>query len=207
MELRNVPHVLDNEKKSEATGYEYIRSRQEIAEALQLMAEARQGNAEVKLKAQEEENAVLRISEEPLKRSVIELTEQLSEMKGVTQKHIDYVKELTDLLSNKHSRLMQLEEDKFFLAGDVAEKSVVEEELRRMCIQLQLQVDKLMKSDKEFVERCNNDLKRKHREHRFEYGIKERVLKAFKCDEKTASQSCYAQSVVSGRYCVVLRWG
>jgi hypothetical protein len=67
---------------------------------------------------------------------VKELTEQLRDTTIVLEEQKQNVKELTDELVNRNSRVMQLEADIFFLAGDLSEKFVVEEELRQMGVQL-----------------------------------------------------------------------
>ena len=110
------------------------------------------------------------------------------------------VEQLTDELRIRNSRVMQLESDLFFMAGDLDEKSIVEDHLREMCKQLQLKVDKLeaekrnddnnremckqlqLKVDKLEAEKLNDkNLKNMH------YKTKGRVLKAFEWEENTAN--------------------
>ena len=84
--------------------------------------EQRQERIEEQLNVEKDENVVLR--------RMLEESQESAE-------------HLTDELRIRNSRVMQLESDLFFMAGDLDEKSIVEEDLREMCKQLQKKVDKL----------------------------------------------------------------
>ena len=84
--------------------------------------EHRQERIEEQLNVEKDENVVLR--------RMLEESQESAE-------------HLTDELRIRNSRVMQLESDLFFMAGDLDEKSIVEEDLREMCKQLQKKVDKL----------------------------------------------------------------
>jgi hypothetical protein len=79
------------------------------------------------------------------KRRVVELTEQLNATKVKVEEQKHNFNLLTDELMDRDSRVMMLEADTFFLNGDLAEKSIVEEELKGKCTELQFKVDKLVK--------------------------------------------------------------
>jgi hypothetical protein len=81
---------------------------------------------------------------------------------------------------------MQLEADKFFMAGDLHEKCIVEEDLRQKCMQLQLKVDNLMKLEIE-LSTTKDAKKRNDKERQNKYKTKERMLIAFKWEENTAN--------------------
>ena len=117
--------------------------------------EQRQERIEEQLNVEKDENVVLR--------RMLEESQESAE-------------HLTDELRIRNSRVMQLESDLFFMAGDLDEKSIVEEDLREMCKQLQLKVDEL-----EAKKRNDKNLKDMY------YKTKGRVLKAFEWEENTAN--------------------
>jgi hypothetical protein len=99
----------------------------------------RQERIEAQLNEQKGENAVLQRMLEESKGSVEDLTKQLRETL------VSFEEQKSNLqheLRSRNSRVMQLA-DLFFMAGDLDEKSIVEEDLRKMCNQLQKKVDKL----------------------------------------------------------------
>jgi hypothetical protein len=79
---------------------------------------------------QKDDNVGLRILVEQQKRSVKQLTVQLSDTKDLLEQMKDHVQELTDQLRNRKSRVILLEADKYILTGDINEKSIVVKELR-----------------------------------------------------------------------------
>jgi hypothetical protein len=118
MELQNESAGLEMDRKRKATGHDKMRRRQESAEA--------------ELYDQNRQNASLRtlLKQQKRKLSGEELTHQLRETKVLLEEQKSNVQELTHELSNRNSRVMQLEADKFFMAGDLQEKCIVEENLR-----------------------------------------------------------------------------
>jgi hypothetical protein len=78
---------------------------------------------------------------------------------------------------------MQLEADNFFMSGDLEEQSIVEEDLRQMCLQLQLKVDKL---EEELRVACTDAKKCTDNERKNMSKTKGRVLKAFEWEDNTA---------------------
>jgi hypothetical protein len=82
---------------------------------------------------------------------------------------------------------MELEADNFFLNGDFQEKCIMEEKLRQMITQLELNVEKLVKSEKELSQSCSDEKKRKDREHQHKTRTKKQVLRAFQWEENTAN--------------------
>jgi hypothetical protein len=96
-------------KKRKANGCDYRRMRQESAETQLQLHELKGGNV------------VLERLLEEHKRSVEELTEQLRTTKVSLEEQKSNVQQLADEVSNKHLRVMQLETDNFFMAGDLQE--------------------------------------------------------------------------------------
>jgi hypothetical protein len=121
----------------------------------------RQESAETQLHEQKGANAVLQRLLEEHKRNVEELTEQLRTTKVNVQ-------QLTGEVRNRNSQVMQLEADKFFMSGDLKERFIVEEELRKQGMQLQLRVDQLIKLEKESSDRLKDEMKRKDKERKYE---------------------------------------
>jgi len=145
-------------RKRKKPGYTCMKQRQERIEA--------------QLNEQKGENAVLQRMLEESKGSVEDLTKQLRETL------VSFEEQKSNLqheLRSRNSRVMQLEADLFFMAGDLDEKSIVEEDLRKMCNQLQKKVDRLEAEKR-------NDAKLKD----MYYKTKVRVLKAFEWEETTA---------------------
>ena len=142
-------------------GFAYLRIRQEIAET--------------KLREKNVENAILQRSLEEHKRSVEELTERFRTTKVSLEEQKSNVQQLTEEVSNRNSRVLRLEADNFFMAGDLHEKCIVEEDLRQKCMQLQLKVDKLTKLEKE-VSATKDAKKRNAKERQNKSKTKGRVL-------------------------------
>ncbi len=153
-------------------GYEYLSIRQEIAET--------------KLREQKLENAVLQRSLEEHKRSVEEFTERLRTTNVSLEEQKSNVQQPTDEVSNRNSRVLRLEADNLFMAGDLHEKCIVEEDLRQKCMQLQLKVDKLTKLEKE-LSATKDAKKRNDKERKNKSETKVRVLRAFEWEENTAN--------------------
>ena len=153
-------------------GFAYLRIRQEIAET--------------KLGEKNVENAILQRSLEEHKRSVEELTERFRTTKVSLEEQKSNVEQLTEEVSNRNSRVLRLEADNFFMAGDLHEKCIVAEDLRQKCMQLQLKVDKLTKLEKE-VSAMKDAKKRNAKEQQNKSKTKARVLRAFKWEENTAN--------------------
>ena len=84
------------------------------------------------------------------------------------------MKELRRQLRSRKSRVMELEAEKYFLAGDLHEKSIVETELR----------DKLAKTEEKVTEAKNNG---KRKLWKSQHKTKLAVLKAFEWEETTAN--------------------
>ncbi len=112
------------------------------------------------------------------------------------------MEQLTDKLMNRDSRVMHLEAENHFLGADLEETRNDEAQLKDKCMQLELKVDKLSqqkekctqlesmvdklsKSEKELRRRCNKD-DEKLRIH--ECSTKQKVLRAFEWEEKSADQ-------------------
>ncbi len=104
MDLQNVD-VLERGGKRKASGYDYMRSRQESAEA-ELDIEKRERNALSNLLEKEQ-------------RSVKRLTEQLKDAEGVVEGHARNVKRLTDELMNRDSRVMNLEAENYIMSAEL----------------------------------------------------------------------------------------
>ena len=116
-------------RKRKNPGYARIKQRQERVEG--------------QLNELKGENAVLQRMLEESIGSVEDLRKQLRGTLVSFEEQKANVQQLTDELSSRNSRVVQLEADLFFMAGDLDEKSIVEEDLRNMCNQLQMKVDKL----------------------------------------------------------------
>jgi hypothetical protein len=109
-----------------------MRIRQESAEA-ELEVEKREKDALLKLLEQE-------------KRSLKSLTEQLKDAKVLVEEHERRnvnVKQLTDELMNRDSRVLNLEADKYFMSAELQD--------------LQEKVAKLSQSEKETRERFKKE--------------------------------------------------
>ncbi len=78
-----------------------------------------------------------------------QITERLRTTNVALEEQKSNVQQLTDEVGNRNSRVLRLEADKFFIAGDLHEKCIVKEDLRQKCMQLQLKLDKLTKLEKE----------------------------------------------------------
>ncbi len=77
------------------------------------------------------ENASLQRSLEEHKQSVEELTERFRTTKVSLEEQKSNVEQLTEEVSNRNSRVLRLEADNFFMAGDLHEKCIVAEDLRQ----------------------------------------------------------------------------
>ena len=130
---------LGSGRKRKASGYEYLRSRQEEVEG-QLHEETRVNGGLLDLLEQE-------------KRKVKELAEQLMHTKVVVQEHERKVDNLGDELIEMESRVRNLESDKYFLDANLVELRNAEAELKGKCVQLELKVETLAKSEKEIRQR------------------------------------------------------
>ena len=161
--------VMGSRKRKIVSGYAYASQRQEMVEA--------------QLYEKKGENAVLQRMLEESKGSVEKLTNQLRGTLVSLEELKSNVQQLTGELSIRNSRLMQLEADLFFMAGDLDEKSIEEGDLRKMCNQLQLKVDKL---EEENRVPCSDGKKRNDKERQNKYKTKIRVLNAFEWEEGTA---------------------
>jgi hypothetical protein len=117
---------------------------------------------------------------------VEELTERLRTTNVALEEQKSNVQQLTDEVSNRNSRVLRLEADNFFIAGDLHEKCIVEKDLRQKCMQLQLKLDKVTKLDKEFSA-TKDAKKRNEKERKSKYKTKVRVLTAFKWEENTVN--------------------
>ncbi len=146
MESQNVLDVLGvMGKKRKANGCDYRRMRQE--------------SVETQLHELKGENVVLERLLEEHKRSVEELTEQLRTTKVSLQEQKSNVQQLTDEASSRNSRVMQLEADNFFMAGDLQENLSATKDAK----------------------------KRNGKERQNKSKTKVRVLRAFKWEENTAN--------------------
>ncbi len=91
-------------------------------------------------------------------RSVKRLTEQLKDAEGVTEEHARNVKRLTDKLMNRDSRVMNLEAENYIMSAelhDLQGKISVQAKFQAKCTQLELEVVKLVQSEKELRQRWN----------------------------------------------------
>ncbi len=129
------PNPLESGRKRKASGYEYLRSRQEDVEG--------QLHEETRVKA-----GMLVLLEEE-KRKVKELAEQLMHTKVVVQEYERKVHHLGDELIEMESRVSNLESGKYFLDANLVEKSNEVAQLKAECMQLEIKVKTLANSEKE----------------------------------------------------------
>ena len=124
---------LGSGRKRKASGYEYLRSRQEEVEG-QLHEETRVNGGLLDLLEQE-------------KRKVKELAEQLMHTKVVVQEHKRKVDHLGDELIEMESRVRNLESDKYFFDANLVERSNEAAQLKAECTQLEIKVKTLANSE------------------------------------------------------------
>ena len=109
MESQNAPDVLAMAGKRKQ-GYEYLSTRQEIAET-----KLREKNVETAIFQRSLEEHKRSVEEH--KRSVAELTERFRTTKVSLEEQKSNVQQLTEEVSNRNSRVLRLEADKFFMAS------------------------------------------------------------------------------------------
>ncbi len=192
MELQNVD-VLERGRKRKASGYDYMRSRQESVE-VELDVEKREKRALSNL-LEKAQRSVKRLTEqltdaegvvEEHARSVNRLTEQLKDAEGLVAEHARNVKRLTDDLMNRDTRVMNLEAENYIMSAklhDLEVKVSVDAKFQEKCTHLELEVVKLAQSEKEQRKRWKKHLSKK-RQHKWR--TKKQVLKAFQWEESTA---------------------
>jgi chromosome segregation ATPase len=135
MDVHNVPDVLGRGIKRKASGYEYMRSRQESAEA-ELEVEKREKDVLLKLLELE-------------KRSVKGLMEQLKDAKVLVEEHECNVQRLAGEVMNSESRVRNLEADNYFMSAELQD--------------LRAKVAKLSQSEKDTRERWKKECLKKRR--------------------------------------------